>query len=928
MSGSKTHDQTLVWHSMTVRARIFLGLVITSGVAILLHSAWHWSSPEPAELVCYLLVALLASRMKVNLPGLAGTMSASFLVVLAAVAQLTFPEVLLIGCITTLAQSLPSSRHSVLHGTFNVCATVAAIAATESVYHWPVFHRQIAGQALALVLSACTYFIANTVPAAIVVSLAERTSLRRTWIKSYFWAFPYYIAGAGMAAVLSWLNGKFGWQVTLLMLPGLYMIYRSYGLYLGKFEAEKRHAEEMALLHLRTIEVLALAIEAKDQHTHDHLQRVRIYAVEMAKELKVKPDELEALQAAALLHDIGKLAVPEHIVSKPGKLTPEEFEKMKIHPVVGAELLDKVEFPYPVAPIVRAHHEKWDGSGYPYGLKGEEIPIGARILAAVDFFDALASDRQYRRALPVEEVVARLSAESGKHFDPQVVNVLLRRYKKLETLVQQDRLRSASTLSTEVRVERGAAPASGFETSSQGKQTPVSEATFLDSVASAKQEVQILFEISQEMGTSLSLDDTLSVFASKLRRVIPYDSIVIYVCNDGMLVPQHVSGESFRLLSALRIPVGEGVSGWVAENKKPMLNGNPSVEPGYLNKEAGRSTCLNAALAVPLEGLNGVAGVVTLYHAEKDGFSTDHLRILLAVSSKMALAIENALKYQQAESSATTDYLTGLPNARSMFLQLGREVARAKRAGTVLTVMVCDLDGFKQVNDRFGHLEGNRVLELFARRVRESCREYDYVARMGGDEFVVIVPNLSPEAERAKVAQLRDLAKMAGREICGEDLLSLSVGKAVYPSDAEDMDKLLAEADRRMYAEKEYRSGKKNRRSYPRLGCCVVVELQPVGSQTPVLGKVANISVRGCYVETGLMLAKSTRLTLTFATHEGRVSVEGTVVRSLPATGVALVFNVVSVEDREKMKRLLAFVESTVTDTQTGKQYLKSLTRK
>jgi diguanylate cyclase (GGDEF)-like protein/putative nucleotidyltransferase with HDIG domain len=928
MSGSKTHDQTLAWHSLTVRARIFLALVITSGLAILLHSAWHWSSPEPAELVCYLLVALLASRMKVNLPGLAGTMSASFLVVLAAVAQLTFPEVLLIGCITTLAQSLPSSRHSVLHGTFNVCATVAAIAATESAYHWPVVHRQIAGQALALVLASCTYFIANTLPAAIVISLAERSSLRRTWTKSYFWAFPYYIAGAGMAAVLSWLNGKFGWQVTLLMLPGLYMIYRSYGLYLGKFEAEKRHAEEMALLHLRTIEVLALAIEAKDQHTHDHLQRVRIYAVEIAKELKVKPAELEALQAAALLHDIGKLAVPEHIVSKPGKLTPEEFEKMKIHPVVGAELLDRVEFPYPVAPIVRAHHEKWDGSGYPYGLKGEEIPIGARILTAVDFFDALASDRQYRRALPVDEVVARLSAESGKHFDPQVVNVLLRRYKKLETLVQQDRAKTEQKLSTEVRVERGAAPASGFETSSQSKLPPVSEATFLDSVASAKQEVQTLFEISQEMGTSLSLDDTLSVFASKIRRVIPYDSIVIYVRNDGMLVPQHVSGESFRLLSALRIPMGEGVSGWVAENRKPMLNGNPSVEPGYLNQEAGRSTCLNSALSVPLEGLSGVAGVVTLYHAEKDGFSTDHLRILLAVSSKMALAIENALKFQQAESSATTDYLTGLPNARSMFLQLGREVARAKRAGTILTVMVCDLDGFKQVNDRFGHLEGNRVLELFAQRVRESCREYDYVARMGGDEFVVIVPNLSPEAESAKVSQLRDLARAAGREVCGEDLLSLSVGKAVYPDDAEDMDKLLAEADRRMYAEKEYRSGKKNRRSYPRLGCCVVVELQPVGSQTPVLGKVANISVRGCYVETGLLLAKSTRLTLTFATHEGRVSVEGTVVRSLPAAGVALVFNVVSVEDREKMKRLLAFVESTLTDTQTGKQYLKTLTRK
>src|SRR5262249_30773134 len=169
-----------------------------------------------------------------------------------------------------------------------------------------------------------------------------------------------------------------------LILPVIYLIYRSYRLYLGKLEDEKRHVEDMANLHLRTIEALALAIEAKDHTTHDHLQRVRIYAIEVAKELQVAQEDMDALEAAALLHDIGKLAVPENIISKPGRLTSIEFEKMKIHPLVGAEILERVHFPYPVAPIVRAHHEKWDGTGYPFGLKGEEIPIGARILSAVD----------------------------------------------------------------------------------------------------------------------------------------------------------------------------------------------------------------------------------------------------------------------------------------------------------------------------------------------------------------------------------------------------------------------------------------------------------------------------------------------------------------------------------------------------------------
>src|SRR5437867_6894669 len=183
----------------------------------------------------------------------------------------------------------------------------------------------------------------------------------------------------------------------------------------------------MANLHLRTIEALALAIEAKDHTTHDHLQRVRVYAIEVAKELGIPDEEMLALHAAALLHDIGKLAVPEHIISKPGRLTPEEFGKMKIHPVVGAEILERVRFPYPVVPIVRSHHERWDGRGYPDGLKGEEIPTGARILGAVDCLDALASDRQYRRAFPLDVALEKVVADSGKSFDPRVVEVLQRR---------------------------------------------------------------------------------------------------------------------------------------------------------------------------------------------------------------------------------------------------------------------------------------------------------------------------------------------------------------------------------------------------------------------------------------------------------------------------------------------------------------------
>jgi len=320
----------------------------------------------------------------------------------------------------------------------------------------------------------------------------------------------------------------------------------------------------------------------------------------------------------------------------------------------------------------------------------------------------------------------------------------------------------------------------------------------LSSIAAARQEAQALFELAHELGNSLSLNETLSLLALRLKRMCPYDCISIYVLRENVLVPSHVSGDNFELFSSLRIPLGEGLSGWVAQTKRPIVNGNPSVEPGYLDDPA-RFSSLQSALAVPLEGLNGVVGVLTLYAVAGDFFTSDHLRILAAVTSKLALSIENALKYGQAESCATTDLLTDLPNARSLFLHLDSELARGKRDRTPLSVLVCDLDGFKQVNDRFGHLEGNKVLRRVADGLKQNCREYDYVARMGGDEFVIVLPNYPREAVEEKRNLLADVARRAAREVVGEDLVSMSIGEASCPADGTDAEQLLAEADRRMY---------------------------------------------------------------------------------------------------------------------------------
>jgi diguanylate cyclase (GGDEF)-like protein/putative nucleotidyltransferase with HDIG domain len=773
---------------------------------VLITAAATWESPDLLKYGAFLLVAVFSSGMRLSVPGITGTLSLTFLFVLFGVVELTQPETILLGSFVTLIQCYWNQSHRPRPAKviFNIASMAIAILTTERVYHsaWLAGHH--VELAIRLAAATCTLFLMDTIPVGLIIALAEERPILPVWCESFFWSLPYYLGGAAIAQSASLLANTFvGWQTVLLTGPLVYLIYRSYGLYLQRLDDEKKHAEKVSGLHLRTIEALALAIEAKDQTTHGHLQRVQVYAMELGKELGITPEEQEALRAAALLHDIGKLAVPEHIISKPGRLTPEEFEKMKIHPVVGAEILERVQFPYPVVPIVRAHHEKWDGTGYPYGIAGEDIPIGARILAVVDCLDALATDRQYRRALPLDDAMKIVKSEAGKAFDARVVDVLARRYIDLEQKAQLTN-QTGGKLSTNLKVANGDAPAAGFEASAKAPpQLPGKDSSmdFLTSIAAARQEVQALFEISQDLGNSLSLDETLSVLAVRLRKIIPHHSLAIWVRREEVLVPDYVSGDDFRLFSGLEIPVGQGLSGWVAENRKPILNGNPSVEPAYLNDPAKLST-LRSAVSVPLEGMNGVLGVLTLYHAERDAFTRDHLRILLAISSKIGLSIENAIRFRQAESSAITDYLTGLPNARSLFLQLDSELSRGRRADIPIAVLVLDLDGFKQINDRFGHLEGNKVLHAIGAGLRRSCRDYDYVARMGGDEFVVLLPGVDAFDIGAKMERFREVVKQIGRELFSTNLLTASIGAAQFPSDGSDAEELLAEADRRMYKEK------------------------------------------------------------------------------------------------------------------------------
>lgn len=786
-------------------ARVYIALIGLAGTACVLYTFHASPFNLSPRFALYLIIAMAGAGMRVSLPGVFGSISVNYVFTFLSLLEFDSAETLVLALISVMVQVYwrPKVRPRPIQVFFNLAGISITVTAASFVYTHPITQAAEA-QLLRLGLAGGVYYFVNTLSVATVICLSEGRRLKTVFKDVFDWAFGYYLVGVCLAEMVHLSIERVGWTFTIALLPVLYITYRSYRVYMERMEQEKKHVEATAALHLRTIEALAMAIEAKDELTHDHLCRVQVYSLKIAELLGLPEEEVRALHAASILHDIGKLAVPDYIISKPGKLTSEEFEKMKVHTVVGATILEQVGFPYAVAPIVRSHHEKWDGSGYPDGLTGEEIPIGARILSAVDCLDALASDRQYRRAMPLDEAMEYVATLAGRSFDPRIIDVLKEHYREFEAFAKHSPVQEPR-LDRNVVVRRGEAPEAGLQTENSARAEVQGHAqAFISSIASARHEVQTILELTQELSGALRLEEMLLLVGERLRQLVPFDCIALYLREDGVLKPRYLHGEGSRHIRRVDIPLGQGVSGWVAENGKPMLNGNPTVEPGYSDDaDAG---FLRSAISVPLGAeANPSAGALTLYRSEANAYNKDHVRILLAVVDKISRAVESAIRFQEAKREANTDELTGLPNARSLFLRLENEIQRCESAGKRFAVMVCDLDGFKRVNDSFGHLAGNELLRRVARIFEENCRETDYVSRMGGDEFVVMLAGIRPEELERKIDAFDALIRSAGREVCGAETLGVSAGVAYYPDHGSDVEKLLSHADHEMYETKRLR---------------------------------------------------------------------------------------------------------------------------
>jgi diguanylate cyclase (GGDEF)-like protein/putative nucleotidyltransferase with HDIG domain len=757
-------------------------------------------------------VALAASKVRLPLLPSSATLSLSYCTNFAALALLhPFQAALVVAagawsqCVLNASGEAPAYRTVFSIANVVLSTQLAALAAGGAGGYRDADAMALVGPTLA---AATAFFFANTVLMAMAVGQSSGTSMWSLWREQFLWSAPVCFIGAFVGSGIAYVFANAQGIVAILSLPPLYLVYMSYRSYLTRVEDQQRHLGEVSALHLASVEALARAIGARDQTleasrmaSDTHVRRVQLLAVSLARTAGMSDNDVKGVEVAALLHDIGKLAVPEHILTKPGRLTEDEFSVIRMHPSVGAEIIRAVPFPYPVAPLIESHHERWDGSGYPRGLSGSAIPLGARILSIVDYFDALIADRPYHKAISEDEALTIILGEGGKALDPDLVTKfaqILRDQPTASTVPA-----SAGAMATDAPAI--GLPATGLAASDAPSQEGVQSA--LENITRANQEMRALYEVAEAMGTRLSLADTMALVASKLTPLVPASSWALFLHDDTADVCRctFATGLDAERLQQISVPFGTGTIGWLARGSQPIVNARPAAD--FEAAKLPADTSLRSMIAFPLTVRNRFIGALAAYHVEPEHFTPTHQRILDRVAPQAAKVVQDALTFEHVRNLSVTDPLTGLANTRGFKSSFDRELPKADRYDTKRALLVIDVDRFKLINDLYGHDVGDRALQAIARTLERSIRPYDICGRNGGDEFVVLLTECDAPPAAQRALEIQQAVAAIRFEVAPGELapLAISVGTALYPDDGLDYEALLKKADRRMYADKSAR---------------------------------------------------------------------------------------------------------------------------
>jgi len=793
-------------------ARIYWSVVVAAGTltgAWALYQCLAFRAAEWAQFLSLLSLVIVTGCYPIRIPGTTASITVGDTFTFLSVLFLGVPAAIMLSLVDAiLGSTRTTKKRTSWLGAPAIMAVTTFISGSAFYYTLFAYSRvtnvPLAGMRLGtdqllvpLAVMALSHYMLNGLSVATMYALRKNRSFGSFWRDGYLWTFLTFVGAATAAALIYGAITAFGFLYVLLGAPIIAATYATYRVFFARVDEKTREADALSRLHLATVEALATAIDAKDQTTHCHVRRVQIYAAGMGKVFGLSRSEIEALKAGALLHDVGKLAVPDHILNKPGRLTTAEFERMKIHTTVGAQILERVNFPYPVVPIVRHHHEQWNGLGYPDGLKGEEIPITARIISVVDCFDSVREDRPYRRGMTQDEAMALLLRGAGTHFDPKVVNLFLKNLPRFEEEIAELGLGPQGF--TEEECESSAFVDSEIH---QTKERP--SVLAYDQIKNAHREVYALYEIARTFGSSLDIEDTLSILVNKVGHVVPFDTCIVYLYDDlkAYATAAHVAGKNASVLRDRCIAPGEGVTGFALSNRRAINRIDPKLDFDGVHLDPDGEYRSMAAL--PLVKDQRLLGAISVYSMELIEYTDDHMRLLETVTRLASDALFNAMHHAEAESNALTDPLTGLPNARCMYLRFEQEAARARRSNRPFQVIMLDLDDFKQVNDTFGHRIGDKMLREVARIIQAQLREYDFLSRYAGDEFVAIVQDLGAVQVEELCGRIEAAVSKFSLHVRAEHMarVGISVGAATYNLDGETLDQLLISADQAMYSAK------------------------------------------------------------------------------------------------------------------------------
>jgi putative nucleotidyltransferase with HDIG domain len=765
------------FRALPINSRIYVATITIAGAGILVHSAKEIATGNvPHYWLLLAALTVFSASIPIRLHAIPVALSVS--------ETFVFTSALLFGpaaaTLTVAIDAAVISFWSFKRGqaaykiAFNICALPLTIWLAAHLFFLlggfgPLFQAEVSLPQLIVPMLACTvaYFLLSSWLITFAIALEKGVGAFAVWYENFAWISLNYFGGASVAAlVVSYIDTPSirSLAIVVALIPLLALLYETYSRRVGHITDANRHLAELNSLYVSTIETLAMAIDAKDQVTHGHIRRVQTYAVGLAQHVGITDSALiRAIEAAALLHDMGKLAIPEYILNKPGPLTPAEFERMKLHAAIGADILSSINFPYPVVPIVRHHHENWDGSGYPDGLIGTNIPIGARILSVVDCYDALTSDRPYRPRLTDEQAIAILLTRRGTMYDPLMVDTFIALRPKLKS----PDTTTHETIDTRLRVFDDAG-----SKSARAPQPPR-----LGDIAASTEEMLVLYDLAQALTGRVEFLDAADVIAKHLRRIVPASTCVFYLYDDDKddLVAGHASGEHASYFVGLRIPRGQRLSGWVAATRQSIVNSDPILDLGDAARHLRPP--LASCLSTPLVSDTSLIGVLTAYATQTEAFTDDHRRLLEVVAKQVSTTVKSSRMVASVEQAR----VPGLTDPERFARFVGAELEHGSDSHIAILFLRVQSPGGRP-------FPSNGSLHVAA-AISKVLRGGDVLSNHSDDEFVVALTQTDYLSATVVCSRIVDTVTMVVASLAPGSVPS--IGIAAAPDDGTTLEDLV-----------------------------------------------------------------------------------------------------------------------------------------